>query len=260
MSGDSTLAQYGGFDLELMQEAGKGLPAGGGNFFKPEEGTNIVRFLPPPLGKKGIYKWYKHHFSLGSDSRSLVCAKYQYNQHCPLCAEAAALRATGLRVDAAKAKAYDPKVAVYVNIVDMQNPEKGVQLWTMGAGMFKDIMTAIELAGVGKVFADPVKGYNILFVRKGQKMQTKYSGHTVAREPSPLPDAETLLASQIDLEACENPPTDDEQDEALGGHFEVPTSNYQGGNKGRRREREVNTRPSRGAAKEPDYDDEEDVA
>ena len=261
-TGAKGLAQYGSFDLEEMQGAADKLPVGGGgNFYKPGQGKNVVRFIPPMQGKKPIKIWFKHYFQLGKDRRYIVCTKYQYNEHCPLCARAQKLRTSGNKADAAKAKSFDPQAQVYANIVDMKTPEKGVQLWTMSQGVFKKIMEAIDLAGVGKTFADPERGFNILFMRKGEGLNTEYTGHTVDRSPSPLPDAETLLASQIDVESCESPPTDEEQDDALEGEFEDksarPKTDRAGGS---RRERSVNEAPAKQSARgEISYDDEDDV-
>lgn len=246
-----TLAQYGSFDLEEMQETAEKLPTGGGNYYKPKQGVNTVRFLPPPQGKKAMLIWYKHFFQIGNERRAIVCAKHQYNEPCALCARGAKLRATGNKIDARKARAFEPQAQVYVNIVDMDNPEKGVQLWQMSQGLFKDITSAIQVNKVGKVFTDPVKGYNIVFKRKGEGMATEYSAHSVDRESSELPKADELLSTQMDLEGAEGPPSDEQVDEALDGEFED-----RGGGKGGK-----GRGGGRGGEKraDPNYDDEEEA-
>jgi hypothetical protein len=219
--GVTTLQQYGSFELEEMQEASAALPTGGGgDFFKPHVGKNTVRFLLPLQGRKGTKIWYKHFYSVGGDKKTVVCAKYQYKQPCPVCERGAKLAASPNKVDQRKARSFSPTAHVYANIVDMANPEKGVQLWKMSSGVFKGITAAIDLAGVGKTFADPVEGFNVLFMRSGEGMKTKYEGYTVARKPSPLPDAAELMANQVDVEQAESEPTDEQQDEAAGGEYE----------------------------------------
>ncbi len=218
-SSDMVLAEYEDFNLDKMQKEAAALPSGGGAFFKPHQGKNVVRMLPTPKGREPWFTYHKHHFSLGNERKNVICAKYQYSQPCPLCQKAAKLRATGNKLDARKAKALEPSSQVYMNIVDMKNPEKGVQLWTMTPSVFKGIMDAIDLAGVSNP-AHPVKGFNIVFIRKGEGLDTRYKGYTLAREATELPGWEELLPTQKDLTTIEEAPSDEQIDEALGGEFE----------------------------------------
>lgn len=240
----SQLVQYGSFDLSEMQKEAEALPTSFASGYTAKQGKNIVRFLPPLKGRKPMKAWHKHFFSAGGDTKAIVCAKFQSNQPCPLCDKGQQLRASGNRADAEAAKAYQPRSSMYVNVVDMQEPEKGVQVWKMSPGLFKDIMAAIEMADVGSVFADPVKGYNIVFKRTGEKMNTKYTGHTVAREASTLPNAEELITSQVDLETVEQLPSDEDQDKAMEGEFEVRGSDNKRSGGGRRQERDVTPKAS----------------
>lgn len=249
----SSLAQYGSFDLEEMQDTAQHLPTGGGNYFKPRQGKNVVRFLPPLQGRKATKIWHKHFFSVGNERRSIICTKYQYSQPCAVCDRAGQMRASSSKLDQRKARNLEPQSHVYVNVVDMVDPEKGVQLWKMSPSLFKDIMSAIEMANVGKVFADPARGFNIIFKREGEGLKTEYKAHQVAREASPLPNAEELLAQQVDLETAENAPTDEEQDNAADAEYEDRGGGRGGGGKsyggGRSRDQRQ--------AKSIDYDEED---
>lgn len=268
-STQTTLAQYGGFDLEEMEKTANALPAGGGNYYTPRQGKNVVRFMPPPLGKPATMIWVKHWFQVGNERQGIICTKHQldaaqkermFKEPCPVCDKAQKLKATGNRLDARKASALWPQSNVYVNIVDMLEPEKGVQLWKMSPGVFRDIKTAIEMAEVGKVFADPVKGYNISFKRKGEQRNTEYSGYTVARESTPLPNAEELLPAQTDLETAESAPTDEQQDDAVDGEYEERGGGKrEGGGKGRGGKRENDRREAGGKGVDYDTTDEEDA-
>lgn len=247
----STLAQYGSFDLEEMQDEAKHLPSGGGNYFKPTEGKNVIRLLPPPQGKKPFKTYHKHWFQMGGERKAIICTKYQYNQPCPICQQGAKLAASGNKRDVKNARAFNPQSAVYLNIVDMKNPERGVQIWQMSPGVFKGIMNAIDMAGV-KNFADPVNGYNIIFKRTGSGMKTKYEAYSVAREATELPDWEELLAAQPDIETIEAAPSDEEQDEALDGEWVARDDD---GTRGRRE----GGKATRSGSQRDTDDDEEDV-
>lgn len=216
---DMVLAEYDDFNLENMQKEAAALPSGGSAFFKPHQGKNVVRMLPPPKGKKQWLSYHKHHFSIGNERKNVICAKAQYGQPCPLCSKAAKLRSTGNKLDLRKARALEPTSQVYMNVVDMKNPEKGVQLWTMTPSVFKGVMDAIELAGVSNP-AHPLKGFNIIFKRKGEGLNTRYSGYTLAREATELPGWEELLPAQKDLLTVEEAPSDEQMEEALNGTFE----------------------------------------
>jgi hypothetical protein len=221
MSTNSGITKYGDFDLGQMEDAEKALPAGGGgNFYEPKDGKNVIRFLPPLQGRKALVIWYKHFFSAGSERKTIVCTKMQFSQPCPVCDQRMKLASSSNRADQKLARGYEPSAKACVNIVDMKNPEKGVQVFRISPGLFKKIRKAIDIADVGKVFADPLKGFNIIFGKSGSGLNTEYDPVAVARESTPLADADELIQSQVDLETLEAAPSDEEQEEALDGEFE----------------------------------------
>ena len=207
------------FDMDRAEEAVQKLPSGGNQFFKPCQKKNVVRFLPAPVGRKNFKVYHKHFFQIGNERKNVLCVKQQYGEPCPVCSRAAKMRGSGNRTDASHARALDPTSQVYMNVVDMKNPEKGVQLWTMTPNMFKNIMAAFDNADVRNAL-DPVKGYNLVFTRVGEGLDTKYSGFTLARESSELPDWRNVLSSQLDLETLETSPTDEQLDDAVDGEYE----------------------------------------
>lgn len=230
---EAGIQQYGSFDLGTMEDAEKVLPSGGGgNFYEPKEGKNVVRFMPPLQGRPAVKIWHKHYFQAGGERKAIICTKLQFNQPCPMCAQRLKLASSSSRADQKQARAYEASPKVYANVVDMKNPEKGVQVWRISPGLFKKIRKAIDVADVGKIFADPEKGFNIIFVKTGSGLNTEYDPVSVARESTPLPDAETLMAQQVDLESLESAPTDEEQDEAIDGEYEAKPSKFDKGGKG----------------------------
>jgi len=236
-AGSSGIQQYGSFDLGDMEKEEQGLPVGGGNFFEPKEGKNVIRFLPPLKGKLPIKTWYKHYFQAGGERKAIVCTKLSFNQACPLCERRLKLASSGSRADQKQARAYEASAKVYANVVDMKNPEKGVQVFRCSPGLFKKIRKAIDIADVGKIFADPLKGFNIVFGKTGEGLGTEYDPVAVARESTPLPDYEELLAQQVDLDTLEAAPTDEEQDDAVDGEFEAKPSKYDKKDSGKKESR-----------------------
>lgn len=243
-AGSSGIQQYGSFDLGDMEQEEQKLPAGGGNFFEPQTGKNVIRFLPPLKGKLAIKTWYKHYFQAGGERKAIVCTKLSFNQPCPLCERRLKLASSGSRADQKQARAYEAGAKVYANIVDMKNPEKGVQVFRCSPGLFKKIRKAIDIADVGKIFADPLKGFNIVFGKTGAGLDTEYDPVAVARESTPLPDWEELLPQQVDLDSLEAAPTDEEQDDAVDGEFESKPSKYD-----KKKGKEKEGKESRGGAR-----------
>lgn len=248
---ESAIAPYGDFDLGMMEDAEKSLPTGDKRFYEARDGKNVIRFIPPLQGKKPFKIWNKHHFSAGGEKKAIICTKQDFNEPCELCKMRLKLASSASPKDQKQARAYEPRATVYCNVVDMMEPEKGVQVFRIPSGLFKSIRKAIDMAEVGKVFAHPEKGFNIKFVKTGTGLKTKYETVTVAREASPLPNAAELIANQLDLDGMEAAPTDEEVDEAVDGEFEVTPS---------RKERERKEKRGGGDSKGGgDDDDDEDL-
>lgn len=176
--------------------------------YKPKEGTNIIRILPPtwPGAKHyGYDAWV--HFGVGADSQTYLClnkmvkAANEYFERAkvtdkngdiceadgsdPVEEESLALRRDG---DEELAKKIQHKLRVGIYLVDRDNEKDGVQFWLMGEQNDREIVQQSTDKRKGKALAidDPEDGYDISFIRKGTGQNTKYSGISVDRDPSPL--------------------------------------------------------------------------
>lgn len=206
-------------DLVKEEEKIKSTRVGTG-FLKLGEGTTVLRFFPALPGKPWMKTWHKHFFQVGDERRTIICARAQANEPCPVCDKGKKLLTSGNRLDSKAARAFEPKAYVYVNCIDVKNPEKGVQIWSMSPNIFKDLLTAVGMAEVKAVFTNPEKGWNILVNRTGTGPKDTRYKVDVARTSTPLPDAAAIIESQHDLESVEALPSDEEADDALGGKFE----------------------------------------
>jgi hypothetical protein len=231
----SSIVKYEEPDFGAMQEEEKKLPTGGGgNFVKLKEGKNILRALPSLPGKPFMKTWYKHFFQLGAERKTIVCARMQANEPCAVCDKGKKLLSSGNRLDTGKAKAFEPKPYVYINVVDMKNPEAGVKIWSMSSYMYKDLIKTLDMNDVQKVFTNPTKGFNIIVLRTGTGANDTRYKLAIARESSELPDAEAFINTQPDLETAESLPSDEDSDNAADGKFESL-----GSSGGGRKEKEV---------------------
>lgn len=214
-----TKYQEPNFD-ELEAEAAKVQTSRGGVFLKLDEGNTVLRFFPALAGKPWMKSWHKHFFQVGDERRNIICARMQANEPCVVCDKAKKMLSSGNRLDSKSAKALEPKPYFYVNCIDMKNPEKGVQVWSMSGNIYKDLLTAVSMAEVKQVFTNPKTGFNIIVNRVGKGQHDTRYKIAVARVATELPDAEAIIESQHDLESMETLPSDEEADEAAEGKFE----------------------------------------
>lgn len=186
---------------------------GGGNWdsyilpevtvFKPREGENNVRILPPSwltFDKSGkvveneAYKrWGGHwdirvfvHYGVGPDEATYLCLNKMNGETCPVC-EA---RRTAEDDDERDQWRYSERAVCWV--IDRDNEKAGPQVWPMPASLSRDIYNRSidKKTGEPILIDDPEDGYDISFVREGADKRTKYTSVDVDREPSPIHESE----------------------------------------------------------------------
>lgn len=153
--------------------------------WKPKEGPNIIRILPPSWPKADHFGFDIYvHFSVGADGGAYLDLKKMKNEPDPITEEVAMLRAAG-QEDAAKT--LDSKKRVLVYLIDRENERDGVMMWAMPWTVDRDIAVAAKNPrSRNPLFIDdPDKGYDLIINRTGTKRQTEYQVQ-IDRESSPL--------------------------------------------------------------------------
>jgi len=148
------------------------------NFWRPKVGKNTVRILPHWSGdvEELFYHKFKRHFGVGPSKAQVICRKsYSDSEDCPICDHVAELKATGRRDDAYAARDISAKERFMVNMIDVNDPQAGVQQWEMGAGLFNDILMLFLDPDFGDM--DNLEtGRHIKVDRVGEgKFDTKYT-------------------------------------------------------------------------------------
>jgi hypothetical protein len=177
-------------------------------FFRAQVGDNAVRILPrtydpdeaaekyPRLAEAG--KIDKHfsftiyvHGNIGTDNAQYLCREKMLGEHCSVCDEYRRYKADGL-VDEAREINASQKHIMW--IIDRSDMESGPKVWVVSTKIDKEIASRCRSKRTGKVMdvTNPVNGYDVLFVREGQKLNTQYLGWDIDREPSPLADDDDL--------------------------------------------------------------------
>lgn len=158
-------------DQEKIQK--KLAEVGQGSYFKPKEGKNVIRILPP-WSKEGL--WYKEavlHYGLEKDGkkRGYSCLK-QFDKDCPICDKREDLL-KGDKEEKAMSDDLRPRTKYYANILDYKTGK--VMIWGFTPKTLGILLSIANDEDYGDI-ADPDKGYDIVIERTGTtRTDTKYS-------------------------------------------------------------------------------------
>jgi hypothetical protein len=172
------------YDSYLVSEA---------QMFKPKEGENVVRIMPPSWKdtekygdgwEVGIYL----HYNVGPDDGSYLCLDKMKGEPCPVC-DARSQSRSEEEKDALR-----PSFRCLAWVIDRDNEKAGPLVWSMPITLFKDInaRSIDKKSNLPILIDDPEEGFDIAFNREGTDMRTKYTAVEVLRDASPLHDDERL--------------------------------------------------------------------
>jgi len=201
-----------GLNWEAIKKAREELSKSTSRFWRPEVGQNVVRILPPREGEDLFYFEYAFHW-VPAAKRSITCLKRTFGEACFICEEVQRLRAAG---KTEQARVMAPRVNYLVQIIDRNNPEAGVQIWSMGKQIMAQILDLILDPEWGDI-TDPQKGYDIVIDRKGQDLNTTY---TVRPRRTPSKVDPHFLEQMVDLSQVLEVLTYEQQQELLAGEVE----------------------------------------
>lgn len=168
----------------------------GFKIFKPAEGDNELRFMPPTWKDPepdhfGFDIWV--HGQVGPDNQQYLCPEKMKGEPCPICEEQ--VRA------AKKAKPKDKKAQEYVRslkpkrkvlcwVIVRGEEKEGPQLWPMPWTLDRNFGKRAVDKKTDEVLEldNPDEGYDVSFERQGTRLNTEYLNEQVARNATPLSD------------------------------------------------------------------------
>lgn len=159
---------------------------GGVKVWKPQDGDNCIRILPP------TWKGAKHygldiyvHYGVGADRGQYLDLTKMLDKPDPITEEWAEARREG---DEKYAKQIESKRRVLVYLIDRNAEKEGVQIWAMPWTLDRDIVKVSVDKASGEVLPidHPDEGFDVTFEKKGSKDRTEYIGCSIARRSSPL--------------------------------------------------------------------------
>ena len=203
------MSEYGGFkygetNLDEIAKERQQLEdekkRSGFNYFQIKEGRNVLRILPSadPAKHTPFHKVWVHYVrnpsKPGTNGRPVMCPSKNNNARCIVCEKVSALRRSANEIDKEIAGDLAASRQIYANVVDLQEPERGVQVMKFGVMIYNDLLAYMDKSDPSAVgdLAHPEKGYNVVIDRKGKgKQDTRYQVRT-AKEASPIPKKQWL--------------------------------------------------------------------
>lgn len=173
--------------LQLLRSGGSSQPfLSKYTVWKPKDGLNTIRILPPTWEDAGHYGIIiALHYFVGPEKNTYVCPKKLNRTPCPLCERSEMLKAAGKKKEG---ETLEPRSRSLVWLLDRKEEMKGPQLWAMP---MSKVDAAILLASKNKrtgntyPIDDPEEGFDIFLTKSGQNMNTEYFPE-IDRETSPV--------------------------------------------------------------------------
>jgi hypothetical protein len=148
---------------------------GSGDWWKPRDGKNVIRILPP-WGESADGSFYlkgalHYGFSIGGRDRALACLEAGGRGKCPVCIVVE--KAKGNEDQEKFISRVRAKYKYWVNIIDRKSPDKVMmyalskKAWKLIAGPMADEDDPVDAT-------DPDEGYDMIIEKEGSGMQTRY--------------------------------------------------------------------------------------
>tara|TARA_A100001391_G_scaffold204653_3_gene201117 strand:+ start:9565 stop:10419 length:855 start_codon:yes stop_codon:yes gene_type:complete len=214
MTRGSNLQVYKGFDIAELERQdallGATTKVGGGDFYKWQEGKNVVRFLPLPADSEQTSPFVivQEHFYERPDGtkQRFACPRLMEKKKCPLCDLANELKRSGNQVDSAKAREFYPKARIYANVIDRSGDQSKPQIISFGKTVWQGLLAIMRDDVDGGDFTNPSDdGFDIIILREGQGLKTQYKVRA-ARNDSAVEDLD-VIKRQWDLQKYCTPPS-----------------------------------------------------
>jgi hypothetical protein len=123
----------------------------GVSMFKPKAGTMLLDILPFKVGKgnpwadEGALHWertYHVHRNVGANNEMRVCPRMTAKGRCPICEHRAKLLKKNDEGNEDLIKDLSPKERQLFNVINLKEPDKGVQLWDFSYHLFGKALDA----------------------------------------------------------------------------------------------------------------------
>jgi len=158
-------------DLDQMKKKLEKL--GQSKFFKPEEGSNQIRVMPPfdDSGSFYVEACMHHQFQVDDMGRAFVCKDYHEVGPCPVCFYIEDLHESEKEDAASIMKRIAQRVKFNSNIYNYK--KEVYQIWGYSAKLLRKILGYMTDPDWGDI-TDTAEGHDLVVDREGTGLKTKY--------------------------------------------------------------------------------------
>ena len=145
------------------------------SLWKPSEGDNTIRILPPGWDDANHYGIDLYvHYGIGPDNAAYLCLDKMKGEPCPVCEERLVAENEGDKDYSRKLK---PTKRVLFYLLDRDKQKDGVKAWAAPWTIDKEIMIQSTDSRTNEYFPvdDPEEGFDIRINRTGSTERTEYS-------------------------------------------------------------------------------------
>jgi hypothetical protein len=167
--------------------------------FKPADGDNTIRILPPTWSKPEHFGYDIHvHYGIGPDQQTYLCLRKMKGEDCPICEELDLVKKEGGDEEAEKELRPNKRVLYY--LIDREHEKEGVQVWPAPWTVDRDLVGVSQdkKSGAALPIDSPTDGFDITFTKTGAGMKTKYTSIAVDRRESEL-GKQSWLDAAVDM-------------------------------------------------------------
>lgn len=183
-------------------------------WWKPEEGWNRIRILPPKKGDEFAKEYYVHR----NLRKYPVPCPGDIGKKCLACELSQAGFKSRKPEDIEIAKRYSRYPQYLYSIVDMGGDKNKALVFRSGPQIYKHLLKYFANDDYGDM-TDVNKGFDIKIYREGEDLQTTYTVQP-AREPSKLKNAKSILKGAPMLEDLLEYPAEEDMQAMLEGEYD----------------------------------------
>ena len=186
----------------------------GGRFWRPEDGENRIRILPPKRGDEFCLEYMRH---FGILKRPVPCPQ-SIGKRCPAHEVTAKLFKSRRSGDIELAKRLAGKRTFVTNIIDRNGDPNIPLVWEFGPQIYEQLLSYFADDEWGDI-TDGEKGYDVKIEKSGEGLDTSYQVK-VAKNPSKLKNWRKLMSKAQDIEEFVEYPSAHEMETMLEGDYE----------------------------------------
>jgi hypothetical protein len=142
-------------------------------WYKPKDGSNVIRFLPALNSDDLFFLEFLMHYKVGPAQKTFPCLR-NVGEDCPACALVRGLYEKDDPQSREIANSIRAKHHYRANIIDLNDLTKGVQLYDFGPTVYESLINIMSDAEVRDI-SNPNTGRAINLIKTGTGINTSYA-------------------------------------------------------------------------------------